>query len=92
MRHYVTSKKREYCEKLNINSITDNRFSWKTACPLFSKKRLFKNSKIILLEKDEIVRDDAKTAEIFNTFFSDIIKSLKCIEKNESITYNTGTK
>ena len=28
---------------LNINSISDNKLFWKTMCPLFSDKKLFKS-------------------------------------------------
>lgn len=32
-------KKREYYDKININSITDSKLFWKTVCPLFSDKK-----------------------------------------------------
>lgn len=32
-------KKREYYDKININSIIDKKLLWKTVCPLFSDKK-----------------------------------------------------
>ena len=63
-------------DKLNINSITNSKLFWETICQLFSGKKLSGSSKIILLDKSEIVSDDAKIAEAFNTFFSNITKTL----------------
>ena len=63
-------------DKLNINSITNSKLFWETICQLFSGKKLSGSSKIILLDKSEIVSDDAKIAETFNTFFSNITKTL----------------
>ena len=63
-------------DKLNINSITNSKLFWETICQLFSGKKLSRSSKIILLDKSEIVSDDPKIAETFNTFFSNITKTL----------------
>ena len=48
---------------------------WKTVKPLFSNKGS-KSTKIILVENDEIVSDDKKTAEIMNEYFVNITKDL----------------
>ena len=61
--------------KLNINSITGNQLFWKNVCALFSDKTLSKISKTTLLKKGEIVTDDTKITETFNTFFSNRIKT-----------------
>ena len=63
----------------------------KTVCPLFSDKKVSKSSKITLSEKGEIVADDTKIPETFNTFFSNIIKTLN-IEKNEKVTKDLDPK
>ena len=63
----------------------------KTICPLVSEKKLSTSLKITLFEKCEIVTDNAKIAEAFSTFFSNIIKTLN-IEKNEGITCNTDNE
>ena len=88
LREYVALKKKYY-DKLNINSITDNKWFWKTFCqktflPIFYLKAQ-------KLEKGETVTDHTKIVETFNTFFSDVIKALN-IEKNERITCNAGQK
>ena len=49
---------------------------WKNVCALFSDKTLSKISKTALLEKGEIVTEDTKLTETFNTFFSNRIKTL----------------
>ena len=85
----VTSKKREYYDKLNINSNIDNKLFWKSICPLFSAKKLSQSSKITLLEKGKIAPVDTKIGETFKTFSSNIIKTLT-IEKSDGITCNTG--
>lgn len=49
-----------------------------------TKKNVSKNSKITLAEKDEIVTDDSKIADTFNTLFCNIVETLN-IEQNEFI-------
>ena len=71
-------KKRKYYDKLNINSVTNNKLFWKTICPLFSDKKFSKSSKITLLGKDQFVTDDTKILETFDTFLQQTLN----IEKN----------
>lgn len=40
-----------------------------------TKKNVSKNSKITLAEKDEIVTDDSKIADTFNTVFCNFVKT-----------------
>lgn len=49
-----------------------------------TKKNVSKNSKITLAEKDEIVTDDSKIADTFNTLFCNTVETLN-IEQNEFI-------
>ena len=67
--------KREYFQNLNINYIKDSKMFWKTVKLLFSNKGS-KSTKIILVENDEIVSDDKKTAEIMNEYFNNLTKDL----------------
>ena len=66
--------KREYFQNFNINSVKDNKMFWKTI--KFSNKGT-KSTKIILVENDEIVSDDKKTAEIMIEYFVNITKGLE---------------
>ena len=69
---------------MNTNNITDNKLFWKTVCPLFSEKHISKISEITLLEKNEILTDDAKITKTFNSLFKNVVNTLN-IEKDESI-------
>ena len=59
--------KREYFENLDINFVNENKTFWRTVKPYFSNKNL-KNSKIILVENNEIITDNRKNAEIMNNY------------------------
>ena len=54
-------EKREYFQNLNINSINDNKTFCKTVKPFLSNKGNSNQKKIILVENNEIIRDDKKT-------------------------------
>ena len=68
--------KKRYYENLNEKSVVDNKLFWKTVKPLLSDKVMGKNH-IHLIEKDELIKSDLETAEVFNNFFSNIVQNLK---------------
>ena len=76
-------KKKKYYESLHISKITDNKTFCKTISPLFSSKSYFTNSRITLLENGTILSEEAKVADTFNEFFSNV-KELK-IEKDDNL-------
>ena len=76
-------KKQKYYESLDINKINNNTF-WKTTSSLFSNKSYSTNSRITLLENGEILREESKVADTFDTFFSNVIKEL-IIEKDNNL-------
>ena len=76
-------KKQKYYESLDINKINNNTF-WKTTSPLFSNKSYSTNSRITLLENGEILREESKVADTFDTFFSNVVKEL-IIEKDNNL-------
>ena len=41
----LKERKRQYFENLNLSSITDNKFFWKTGSPLFTEKISLKATK-----------------------------------------------
>ena len=76
-------KKQKYYESLDINKINNNTF-WKTTSPLFSNKSYSTSSRITLLENGEILREESKVADTFDTFFSNVVKEL-IIEKDNNL-------
>ena len=83
--------KRQYFNNLNLTSITDNKLFRKAISPLFSEKNVSKKSKITLVEENEVSIDDAKTAQLFNTFLSNIIDALDT-ERVEIMLCDTGNE
>lgn len=69
---------------MDINRVIDNKLFWTTMYLFLTKKNVSKNSRITLAEKDEIVTDDSKIADTFNTLFCNIVETLN-IEQNEFI-------
>ena len=67
----LRTTKIRYYVNLKEKKILDNKQFWKVVKPLFSDK-LISGDKINLIGKTEM-----KTAEIFNSFFSNIVKNLK---------------
>ena len=76
-------KKQKYYESLDLSKITDNKI-WTTISPLFSNKSYSTNSRMILLEKENIFREESKVVNTFNEFFINIVKVLK-FEKYDSL-------
>ena len=78
-RNYCTAlfrkEKKSYYNNLDLKRITDNRQFWKTVGPLFSDKH-FSSQKITLVEGEEIISNDGDIAEVFNTYFANIVKTL----------------
>ena len=85
-------KKQKYYESFDISKITDNKTFWKTISPLFSNKRYSANSRITFLNNEDILSEEAKVADTFNEFFSNVVKELKteknkkCYRRNRSST------
>ena len=59
--------------------MTDNKNFWKTVKPYPSDKSV-KCDKINLNENGELLKSESETAEVFNNFFSNIVKNLKIPE------------
>ena len=70
-----TKAKRSYFENLDIKNLSDNRKFWGTVKPLFSNK-VRSNDYITLNENDLLIRNEYKIANIFNTFFVNIVPNL----------------
>ena len=68
--------KKEYYGSLDEKHVTDNKTVWKTVKPFLSDKTA-NSPKIALVEKNEIINNEEKIAETFNTFFTNIVSNLK---------------
>ena len=62
--------KKDYYEQLHVETIIDNKKFWKHVKPFFSDKTP-PNSKITLIEANEIISDSTECDDILNNFFSD---------------------
>ena len=70
---------------MNLNNITDNRKFWKTVKPLFGDKG-GTTDKIVLVEENKIINEDAEVAQTFNNFFENAVKSLGISENKLLLT------
>ena len=78
-RNYCTGlfrkEKKLFYSNLDTKVLKDNVKFWKTIKPLFSEKH-FSNNKITLIEGEEILSDDQELAEIFNSYFANVVENL----------------
>ena len=81
--------KTQYYSNLDEKNVTDNKAFWKTVKPFLSDK-ITSKEKITLIEENEIVSNDENTAQVLNTFFSNIAGSLNIpgYITNDSISGN----
>ena len=68
-------KKRQLYSNLNVNNAVDGKKFWKTIKTFFSDKSS-NSEKISSIEKDRVIIDDSKIAEIFNQYFSNTVQDL----------------
>ena len=71
--------KKTYYANLDEKNVTDNKKFWKTVKPYLSDKSV-KCDKVNLNENGELLKSESETAEVFNNFFSNIVKNLKIPE------------
>ena len=74
--------KKEYFANLDEKKLCDNKKFWSVVKPILSNK-VVSNEKVTLIEDNNIVENDEKTATVFNNFFSNIIKNLGVPQYNE---------
>ena len=67
--------KRDFYGNLNPAVISDNKKFWNIVKPFFSDK-VVTSENITLLENNDIFEDDENVSNIFNNFFSNVVKSL----------------
>ena len=66
--------KKQYYQNLNEKSVVDNKLFWKTVKSFLSEK-MSGMDKIHLIENNELIKNDLKTAEVLNNFFSNIVQN-----------------
>ena len=71
----LRKSKREFYDNLNEKKLCDNKRFWGVVKPLLSNK-VVSNEEITLVEQENIVKNDKKTATVVNDFFSNIITNL----------------
>ena len=74
-------ERKNFFNNLNPKFVSDNKSFWKTVKPLFSDKASY-NASIKVTDKDKIVQNDEKVAEILNSFFENAISNLKSNENS----------
>ena len=67
--------KKEYYGNLDPRKVANNRTLWRTVRPFLSNKSV-ENEKIILVEKEEVLRKDNSVTKVLNNFFSNIVRTL----------------
>ena len=85
----IRKSKKSFFNKIETDTIVNSKKFWTTVKPFFSEKNMV-NSKINLIENNEIVSDDSKIANTFNDFFVNIVPSLE-IKENEQLVHTEGT-
>ena len=84
----ISKGKKSFFENLDTKDITDNKTFWKTVRPFLANKISSNGNKITLAQKDEIISRSKDVAEIFDTFFVNVVSNL-CIVINESLLGNS---
>ena len=74
-RNFHFTKKEKYYNKLNMNSITNNREFSKTIKQFLSDK-VTAQTKISLVENGKLLLNETKAAETFNNFFENVVDKL----------------
>ena len=79
--------KKSFYKNLDEKQVSDNKVFWKKVKPSFSDKGV-NSSKITLVEKNSIIVDEKKIANIMNNYIIDITKtlSLKTLNKSQTDT------
>ena len=82
-------RKKSFCENLGTKNNSDINFFWKTVNPFLANKSSSNRNKVTLTQKDETISRSKDVAEVFNTFFVNVVSSLGIVI-SESLFGNTG--
>ena len=95
LRNKVVSMRRKavqnHFKTLCKENYGDQRKFWNTIRPYINSRKKKNNSRIVLKENDQIMREPREVAETFNDFFSNIVGTDKTTERMKEITCNMKT-
>ena len=81
--------KKSFCENLGTKNNSDIKIFWKTVKPFLANNSSSNHNKITLTQKDETISRSKHVAEVFNTFFVNVVSNLGIVI-SESLFGNTG--
>ena len=61
---------KKFFENLDLSFVADNKKFWEVVKPLLNEKGSGVSNKVVLLEKDKILRDDNEVAKKFHSYFN----------------------
>ena len=73
---------------MDLSFVADNKKFWEEVKPLFNEKGSGVSNKVVLLEKDKILRDVNEVAKELHSYFNSIVNSVGITEKKYSIQKN----
>ena len=95
LRNKVVSMKRKavqnHFKTLCKENYADQRKFWNTIRPYINSRKKKKNSRIVLKENDQIMREPREVAETLNDFFSNIVRTDKTTECMKDFTHFVQT-
>ena len=74
--HLCKKQKKSCYNNLGLKIFEDNKKFWQCIKPLFSDRKHILQRNIMILDKGEIITDDAEVAEKLNNFFIEAVESL----------------
>ena len=86
---FFERKKKVSFENLDTKNITDNKKFWKTVKRFLANKSSSNRNKITLTQIDETISRSKDVAEVFNTFFVNVVSNLGIVI-NENLLGNIG--
>ena len=81
--------KKEYFKNLDLKDSTKSKRFWKTLKPMFSDSSVV-SEKVVLIENEEVIRDDQTISEHFNQYFANITDTLNIAEIQKEPVQTTG--
>ena len=81
--------KKEYFKNLDLKDVTKSKRFWKTLKPMFSDSSAV-SEKIVLIDKDEVIRDNQAISEHFNHYFANITDTLNIAKITKESVQTTG--
>ena len=81
--------KKEYLKNLDLNNVGNSKRFWKTLKPMFSDSSVVSEN-IVLIENNEVIRDDQAISEHSNHYFANITDTLKIAKLPKESVQITG--